>query len=244
MSKYTTGEIAKLCGVTVRTVQYYDTRGILIPSELTDGGRRLYSEEDLQKMKIICFLRSLDFSIDNISTLFNEENPHKVISLLIEQQSEALSQEIKERQEKLSALTELKTQLKNFEHFSVNSIGDIVNIMENKKKLKKIRTVMLAVAIPLEIIEASAFILGLVNGIWLPFITVLPIVFGLALLLSKWYYDNIAYICPECHKVFRRPFKEIFFAAHTPNTRKLTCPHCGKKSFCVETYNEGVEVSA
>ena len=28
MSKYTTGELAKLCGVTVRTVQYYDTRGI------------------------------------------------------------------------------------------------------------------------------------------------------------------------------------------------------------------------
>ena len=57
MSRYTTGEIAKLCGVTVRTVQYYDTRGVLIPSELTEGGRRLYSEEDLQKMKIICFLR-------------------------------------------------------------------------------------------------------------------------------------------------------------------------------------------
>ena len=34
MSKYTTGEIAKLCGVTVRTVQYYDSRNILVPSAL------------------------------------------------------------------------------------------------------------------------------------------------------------------------------------------------------------------
>ena len=57
MSKYTTGEIAKLCGVTVRTVQYYDTRGILAPSELTEGGRRLYSEDDLRRMKVICLLR-------------------------------------------------------------------------------------------------------------------------------------------------------------------------------------------
>lgn len=195
-------------------------------------------------MKIICFLRGLDFSIDNISTLFEEENPDKVISLLIEQQEQTLSQEIKERQEKLSTIFEMKAQLKNIEKISVESIGDIVHIMENKKKLRKIRTVTLAVAIPLEIIEASAFILGLVNGIWLPFIIVLPIVFGLALLLSKWYYDNIAYICPECHRVFRSPFKKLLFAAHTPNTRKLTCPHCGKKSFCVETYNEGVEVSA
>ena len=142
MSKYTTGEIAKLCGVTVRTVQYYDTRGVLIPSELTEGGRRLYSEEDLQKMKIICFLRGLDFSIDNISTLFKEENPEKVISLLIEQQEQALSQEISERQEKLSTISEMKAQLKNFSSFSVESIGDIVRVMENKKKLRKIRWTM------------------------------------------------------------------------------------------------------
>ena len=40
MSQYTTGELAKLCGVTVRTVQYYDTRGILIPAALSEGGRR------------------------------------------------------------------------------------------------------------------------------------------------------------------------------------------------------------
>ena len=60
MSQYTTGQIAKLCGVTVRTVQYYDDRGLLIPSELTEGGRRLYSEEDLKRLQVICFLRSLE----------------------------------------------------------------------------------------------------------------------------------------------------------------------------------------
>lgn len=34
MSKYTTGELAKLCDVSVRTVQYYDTRGIWVPSNM------------------------------------------------------------------------------------------------------------------------------------------------------------------------------------------------------------------
>ena len=86
MSKYTTGEIAKLCGVTVRTVQYYDTRGILIPSELSEGGRRLYSENDLKRMKIICFLRELDLPIDSISQLLAEEDPESVISILLDQQ--------------------------------------------------------------------------------------------------------------------------------------------------------------
>ena len=244
MSKYTTGEIAKLCGITVRTVQYYDTRGILVPSELTEGGRRLYTDDDLRKLKTICFLRNLDFSIDNISTLFKEENTLKVISLLLEQQSECLKQEITERQEKLSSLNELKSELKNFENFTVESIGDIAHTMENKKKLRKMRIIMLAIGIPLEIAEVATFILGAMQGIWIPFIIALALQIIFAVIVSGHYYKNVAYICPECHKVFKTGFKEVFFAAHTPSTRRLTCPNCGKKSFCVETYSEGGEVNA
>lgn len=66
MSKYTTGDIAKLCGVSVRTVQYYDSRNILVPSELSEGGRRLYSEQDLKRMKVICFLRDAGISINSM----------------------------------------------------------------------------------------------------------------------------------------------------------------------------------
>ena len=135
MSKYTTGEIAKLCEVTVRTVQYYDTRGILVPSELTEGGRRLYNDEDLRKMKIICFLRELDLPINSIADLLKEEDPGSVISLLLEQQRKMLKEEIGEREERLKKLEELSSGLKNFEHFSVESIGDIAYLMKNKKEL-------------------------------------------------------------------------------------------------------------
>ena len=109
MSKYSTGEVAKLCSVTVRTVQYYDTRGILIPSELSEGGRWLYSEDDLKRMKIICFLREMDLPIGAIAQILKEEHPEKVISLLIEQQEKALSDEIIDKEEKLLKLRELKT---------------------------------------------------------------------------------------------------------------------------------------
>ena len=86
MSQYTTGELAKLCGITVRTVQFYDQRGILIPSALTEGGRRLYSGEDLKRMKIICFLRDTGLSLDTIGQLLKEEDPGSVIAVLLEQQ--------------------------------------------------------------------------------------------------------------------------------------------------------------
>lgn len=55
MAYYTTGEIAKAAKVTVRTVQYYDRQGLLHPSALSEGGRRLYEEKDLTLLKLICF---------------------------------------------------------------------------------------------------------------------------------------------------------------------------------------------
>lgn len=138
MSKYTTGEIAKLCGVSVRTVQYYDTRNILTPSELTEGGRRLYSEEDLKRMKIICFLRDAGISINSIGELLSEHDPGSVISVLLEQQENILKEEIHERQVKLDMLDGIKQELKTIENFSIESIGDIAYAMENKKKMRKL----------------------------------------------------------------------------------------------------------
>ncbi|MBR2834745.1 MAG: MerR family transcriptional regulator [Coriobacteriales bacterium] len=134
MSKYTTGEIAKLCGVTVRTVQYYDTRGILVPSELSEGGRRLYSEDDLRRLQIICFLRDLGLSIDSIFQIFAENDPASVISILLEQQKLDLKEEITERKEQLNKLEELQQGLKMMNPVSVASIGDIAYIMSSREK--------------------------------------------------------------------------------------------------------------
>ena len=148
MSKYTTGEIAKLCGVTVRTVQYYDARNILIPSELSEGGRRLYSEDDLKRMKIICFLRELDMPLDAISKVLEEEHPEKVLSMLMEQQESVLLYEISEKQEKLNKLHELKNGLRSKGEFSLESIGDVAVYMEGKKKLKRMRWMMIITGLP------------------------------------------------------------------------------------------------
>ena len=73
MSLYTTGELAKKCNVSVRTIQYYDERGILVPTDLTEGGRRLFSEKDVATLETICFLRDLDISIKDIAEIAPED---------------------------------------------------------------------------------------------------------------------------------------------------------------------------
>lgn len=236
MSKYTTGEIAKLCGVTVRTVQYYDNRNLLVPSELSEGGRRLYSEDDLKRMKVICFLRDLDLPINTIAQLLSEEHPEDVIDLLLQQQMEILQEEIEQREEKLSKLERLRRELRTVEHFSFEAIGDIATIMENKKKLHKVRCTMLGGGLSMEAIELATILLWITTGIWWPFALGICVAVAGGVWISHYYFNNVAYICPKCHEVFKPRFGEAFWANHTPTTRKLTCPHCGHKGFCVETY--------
>ena len=238
MSKYTTGEIAKLCGVSVRTVQYYDDRGILIPSELSEGGRRLYSEDDLKRMHIICFLRDLGLPINSISALFAEDKPENIISILLDQQAEILREELSDRQSKLDLLEGVKKELSEIENFSVESIGDIAHIMKGKNKLKKMRRTILLSGMPVSILQITSIVLWITCGFWWLFVAWACIATVWGIWVSRYYFTHTAYICPQCHEVFRPTMKEVFWAYHTPTMRRLTCPKCGRHGLCVEVYNE------
>ncbi len=238
MSKYTTGEIAKLCGVSVRTVQYYDSRNILVPSELSEGGRRLYSEDDLKRMRIICFLREAGVPLGSIGELFAEEHPEKVISILLDQQEKTLREELEEQQKKLGIIETIKRELKEVKNFSVESIGDIAFVMKNKNKLSKMRWLMVLTGIPVTVLQWVSIVLWITQGLWWLFAVWACIAVPWGIVVSINYFRRVAYICPECHEVFSPRLGEIFWAYHTPKMRRLTCPKCGHKGLCVEVYAE------
>lgn len=236
MSKYTTGEVAKLCGVSVRTVQYYDTRNLLTPSELTEGGRRLYNDDDLKMMKIICFLREAGLPINSIAALLQEDNPESIISVLLDEQEQTLREEVEERQKQLEIIGTIRDEMKEMENFSVESIGDIARLMKNKLKLRKLRITMLVTGLPVTALQWVSVALWITMGIWWLFAiwAVIAAVWGVW--ISVYYFRSVAYICPECHQVFKPSFKEAFFAYHTPRMRRLACPKCHRKSLCVEVF--------
>ena len=236
MSKYTTGEIAKLCGVSVRTVQYYDDRGILVPSKLSEGGRRLYTEDDLKRMHIICFLREAGLPINSISALFAEKNPENIISILLDEQEQVLREELSERQAKLDLIDGIKRELKELDTFSVESIGDIAHVMKQKNKLNKMRLTMVFTGIPVTALQWTSIVLWITNGLWWLVVIWALVAIPWEICISKYYFDHVAYICPECHEVFKPKMKEVFWAYHTPKMRRLTCKKCGRKGLCVEVY--------
>ena len=238
MSKYTTGEVAKLCGVSVRTVQYYDDRGILIPSELSEGGRRLYTEDDLKRMHIICFLREAGLPINSISALFAEKNPENIISVLLEQQEQVLREELAERQVKLDLIEGIKREVKELKRFSVESIGDIAHVMKQKNKLSNMRWTMVLTGIPVTALQWTSIVLWITHGFWWLFVIWACVAIPWGIGVSVNYFRHVAYICPECHEVFKPKKKEAFWAYHTPRMRRLTCPRCNHRGRCVEVYAE------
>ena len=234
MSEYTTGEMAKLCGVSVRTVQFYDTKGLLPPSSLTEGGRRLYSESDLSELRLILALKSFGLSLDTIMGVLRSESREKVLELLLDEQTKRLSAEIEEKQEQLSAVKDALSGIRT-KSVPVESIPDVGKIMKNKKGLRKIHGAMLAVGLIMDVIQIGTIVLWALTGIWLPFAIGMPMVIALGAITVRMYYKNTAYICAECGAAFKPKLSRFIFSAHTPKARKLTCEKCGHTGYCVET---------
>ena len=86
-------EVAKLTGVTVRTLHYYDEIGLLRPSEITESGYRLYDEAALESLQQILFFRELDFPLNKIKEIMIDPNYDKVFTLI--KQKELLMQKRK-----------------------------------------------------------------------------------------------------------------------------------------------------
>ena len=92
-------EFAKLCGVSVRTLHYYDETGILKPSYVDKNtGYRFYDEASLLRMQEILFYRELDFSLKSISEILSSPGYNKEKALAEQKKLLILK---KERLEKL-----------------------------------------------------------------------------------------------------------------------------------------------
>ena len=68
---YRIGELAKLANVTPDTIRYYDKQQIMDHEDRTEGGFRLYTDNDLQRLRFIRYARQLGFTLDSIRELLS-----------------------------------------------------------------------------------------------------------------------------------------------------------------------------
>ncbi|MCI8513839.1 MAG: MerR family transcriptional regulator [Lachnospiraceae bacterium] len=112
----TVHEVAKLAGVSIRTLQYYDKIGLLHPAEYTGAGYRLYDDTDLERLQQILLFRELEFPLKDIQKII--KSPDFDRNRALEQQIALLTLK-KERLEKLIDLArEIQTTGGNHMDFS------------------------------------------------------------------------------------------------------------------------------
>lgn len=69
--KYQIGEVANRIGLSLRTLRYYEEVGVLEPSARTQGGFRLYTDRDVDRLSLVKRLKPLEFSLDELRELLS-----------------------------------------------------------------------------------------------------------------------------------------------------------------------------
>lgn len=82
-------EVSKRTGMSIRTLQYYDTIGLLKPSAYTASGYRLYDETSLERLQQILLFRELEFPLKEIKNIIDAPDFDRTKAL--EQQIELLT---------------------------------------------------------------------------------------------------------------------------------------------------------
>ena len=71
--RWTVGQVATEVGVSIRTLHHYDEIGLVVPSDRSYAGYRLYTEADLDRLQHIVVYRRLGFGLEEIAALMQQD---------------------------------------------------------------------------------------------------------------------------------------------------------------------------
>ncbi len=108
---FSIGEIAKLAGVSVQTLRHYDKLGLIVPSQVTEAGYRLYSQADGARLELLRTLRGLGFDLASIGQLLDGAMlPAQAVQLQLEA-LELQQQTLKRQQVVLKAVMQGESEV-------------------------------------------------------------------------------------------------------------------------------------
>jgi DNA-binding transcriptional MerR regulator len=135
---YTIHQLAKMAGVTVRTLHHYDAMGLLKPSRNKSNGYRLYDNNDVLTLQQILFFRELEFSLEHIKEMLDA--PHFNQSDALMDQKKLLELKKKRIEGLITSIENTLTNLKgggimnNDDLFASFDDKELVENMEEAKR--------------------------------------------------------------------------------------------------------------
>ena len=126
----TISQVAKLTGVSTRTLQYYDEIGLLKPSEITDSGYRLYNDDTLQELQQILFFKELGFKLTEIKEILQRPDFDRIAAFKKQKELLLLKRNRTDRLIQLLERLEKGEQCMSFNEFDLT---DYISALEDFK---------------------------------------------------------------------------------------------------------------
>lgn len=102
---YTTGELADMAGITYKSIRLYVEKGLLTPDKITEAGYKLFSRQSVEKLQRILMFKYLDFSLEEIGQMLEEEN----IQESLDKQRELIELKITHLNQIKKAVTDMRS---------------------------------------------------------------------------------------------------------------------------------------
>lgn len=126
----TVGELARKMGTTVRTLQYYDKEGLLKPSSISEGGRRLYTSKDIIKLHQILSFKYLGFSLEEIKNKLLPLDDPEEVSRALERQKAAVREQMNGLGRALQAIDELQKEIISIKEVDFSKYAEIIELLK------------------------------------------------------------------------------------------------------------------
>jgi DNA-binding transcriptional MerR regulator len=111
---YRIGELATKVGLTERTIRYYEERGLLDSVKRLDGGQRVYTDDDLRRLKFITKLKMLGLSLAEMQELETLYRRHRTNAKVLPRLIELLDAHLATTGERLSELAGLRDEIRSY----------------------------------------------------------------------------------------------------------------------------------
>jgi len=132
---YTVGSFAKLTSTTIRTLHFYDRKGLLKPSGYNQQGHRTYADEDFFRLHQILTLKYLDYSLDEIGEYLEQDG--KDFKASLEMQYELLLQKQQHIQRVVAAIERAKTIIKDKDTIDPELIMQMIRSIQLEEEQKQ-----------------------------------------------------------------------------------------------------------
>jgi DNA-binding transcriptional MerR regulator len=105
------GDLARATGNTVRTIRFYEEEGLLKPAGVSDGGHRRYTEDDLERLRLISDLRELGLSLCEIRSILELRAGCQNAAEFAIRFQQVLAGHLEQAQKRLERLRRVKKEL-------------------------------------------------------------------------------------------------------------------------------------